>query len=225
LPNGGGYTICGLYDITPTKFGQVDNVITRSKNFGEQSQVFDGVDISVNARLPRGVLIQGGTSTGRTRTNRCFAVDSPQQLLFCDVRPPFLTQIKVLGIYPLPWWGLQTSATYQSLPGPEITASYAAPLAQIAPSLRRNLAGGARSATVPLVSPGTLYGERLHQIDLRIAKNIRKGAYRIQPQVDFYNLLNANPVFLVNNTYGANWQRPTAVLSGRLVKFGVQFDF
>src|SRR5678816_363635 len=121
--NGGGNQICGLYDLTSPRadgtvlFGRSDNVIKLADDFGKQTEVFDGIDVSVNARLAGGVRLQGGTSTGRTTTNNCFVIDSPQQLRFCDVRPPFQTQAKVLAIYPLPWWGLQTSATYQTLPG------------------------------------------------------------------------------------------------------------
>jgi hypothetical protein len=40
-----------------------------------------------------------------------------------------------------------------------------------------------------------------------------------------YNLFNANPVLALNNTFGPQWQRPTQILQGRLLKFGVQVDF
>jgi hypothetical protein len=43
--------------------------------------------------------------------------------------------------------------------------------------------------------------------------------------VDLYNSLNANPVLALNNTYGSQWQRPTQILQGRLLKLGVQIDF
>ena len=73
-------------------------------------------------------------------------------------------------------WGLQASATFQSIPGPEITANYVARNAEISPSLGRNLASGPNgTATVPLVAPGTLYGERLNQLDFRFSKNVRLG--------------------------------------------------
>ncbi len=51
LPGGGGQQICGLYDVRPAQFGRVNNSITLSNNFGEQKEVFDGVDVSVSARL------------------------------------------------------------------------------------------------------------------------------------------------------------------------------
>jgi len=42
---------------------------------------------------------------------------------------------------------------------------------------------------------------------------------------DIYNALNANTVLGINPTYGSTWLRPTAILAGRLFKFGAQFDF
>jgi hypothetical protein len=225
LPDGGGNLICGLYNITPTKFGRNDNIVTLDTRFGEQTEVYDGVDVVASARLPGGISFQGGTSTGRIATNRCFIIDSPQELRFCDVRPPFQTQIKLSGIYPLPWWGIKASAAYQSLPGPQITATWSAPAAAVT-GLGRPLSGNARTVSVPLVAPGTMFGERLHQVDVRGIKEFSVHAQtRIQLQFDVYNLLNSNAVIALNNTYGANWQQPLAVLAGRLFKFGVLLKF
>src|SRR5439155_17004 len=81
--------------------------------------------------------------------------------------------VNFTGIYTVPRVRLQVSGSFQSIPGPEITASYVASLAEIVPSLGRNLAGGARNFTVPLVSPGTIYGDRLNQIDVRFSRPIK----------------------------------------------------
>ena len=97
----------------------------------------------------------GGFDTGRTVTDNCFVVDSPQQKLNCHVAPPFSgnTQIKLNGSVPLPA-AFFVSALYQNLSGPSYTAEYAATTQQIAPSLGRDLSGGARTATVAqLVHP------------------------------------------------------------------------
>jgi hypothetical protein len=237
LPGGGGNQICGFYDINPDRFGKVDNLVTFAKNFGHQSEVFDGVDLAVNMRLPRGILLQGGSSTGHVVLDNCDLVgkvDNPASSnssgilaspsgLYCHNAPPFLTQLKFLGMIPLPWWGLMTSATFQSVPGPQITASYTVRSDQVAASLGRNLSAG--TATVQLVAPGTMFGDRLNQLDYRLTKNFTIGRVRAQGQFEFFNLLNVSPALLINNTLGPLWQQPTAVLAGRLFKFGAQFNF
>jgi hypothetical protein len=230
LPGGGGYQVCGLSDISVSKFGRTDNLITFARNFGKQTENFEGMDVSLNARMPSGIVLSGGTSTGRTKTNRCFVVDSPQELLNCAVTPPFQTQVKLLGVLPLPL-RFRVAATFQSLPGPEILASYTASNAQIAPTLGRNLASCGLAATcngtatVPLVSPGTLFGDRLNQLDFRFTKIINLGARRrVEASVDLYNSLNASAPLLWNNAFGAAW-RPTSILLARLVKFGISVDF
>ena len=115
------------------------NLVTLAKDFGEDKEIYNGVDVTLNARLPRGVVVQGGTSTGRTMTESCFVIDSPEALRNCKVTPPFQTQVKLIGVYPLPWGGIQTSATFQSLPGPADHASRVYTNAEILPSLGRNL--------------------------------------------------------------------------------------
>lgn len=224
LPGGGGYEICGLYDVTPAKFGQSDNVIDLAKNFGSQREVYDGVDVSVNARLENGLVVSGGMNTGRVLEDQCFVVDSPQQLLNCKVSPPFQPQFKGYAVYSWPWGGVQTSATFQSIPGPEITASYRVSSAAVQGSLGRPLASRG-SVSVPLIEPGTMYGDRLNQVDFRLSKILRVGGVRIQANMDLYNMFNASPVLAQNNSYGAAWQSPRVILEGRLIKFGGQVDF
>jgi hypothetical protein len=252
LPGGGGNQLCGFYDLNPARFGRVENTVTFAKNYGRMIDVYDGFDAIVNARLPRGVFLSGGLNTGRELIDNCDVVGkvdnsavttftltqsafgllpnssglgSPSTL-FCRVAPPFLTQVKLQGVYPLPWWGLQTSATFQSVPGPMVVATHVATNAEIVPSLGRNLAAGVNgTATVQLIEPGTIYGDRLNQIDFRLTKTVRVGRGRVQGQFDLYNLFNASPVTSLNTRYGPSWQQPLVILQGRLIKFGLQVDF
>ena len=98
--------------------------------------------------------------------------------------------------------------------------------AQIRGSLGRNLAAGANgTATIDLIQPGTMFGERTNQVDFRVAKILRVGRNRIKGLVDLYNVFNVNPVLTQNNTFGPAWQRPTYILPARMFKFGGQGDF
>ncbi|NHN23187.1 hypothetical protein, partial [Bacillus amyloliquefaciens] len=57
LPSGGGNQVCGFTDVTPSKFGQVNSLVTRASEFGERLSIFNGIDATVNARLPRGAFL------------------------------------------------------------------------------------------------------------------------------------------------------------------------
>jgi hypothetical protein len=228
LPGGGGYVVSGLYDIKPAKFGvPADNLLTVSKRFGKQYRHWNGVDVSVNARPRAGLLLNGGVSTGRATTDNCDVVtklDNPSPL-YCHTQENFLTQVKVYGVYTVPRIDLQVSGSFQNTPGPQITASYVATNAEVQPSLGRPLAGGARNVTVNLIEPGTMYGARLTQVDLRIGKILRVRGVRVTPTLDLYNLLNANTVLSQSNVYGTAWQRPQSVLAARFAKVGLQLNF
>ena len=85
-----------------------------------------------------------------------------------------------------------------------------------------------------MVTPQTNfpYG-RNNQLDFRLAKDFQfKERWKVEPTVDFYNLLNASPILSIATgfnqtapgTAGA-WQNVTGLLPGRLIKFGVHLDF
>ena len=51
LPGGGGYVVGGLYDVVPDKAGHVNNFVADSGTYGAWTQQFNGVDVSINARV------------------------------------------------------------------------------------------------------------------------------------------------------------------------------
>lgn len=234
LPGGGGYQICDLYDVKPAKFGQVQNQVNRTSDYGEQID-WRGVDATVNMRL-QGATLSGGLSTGSRHTNDCAVVDLPS-VLYCDVKQPWQTQIKLLGLYPLPWWGLQLSGVYQNLPGENLNATAAYTNAQIRPSLGRDRSAGAAGVViVPLIPAygvgvfgartfGTEYLPRQSQIDLRVAKAFQFGRYNITTGVDLFNLLNGNGIQLYNNRVNQSWPKPVTVQPARSVAVNAVVNF
>jgi len=232
-----GQQLCGFYDINPGKFGQVENLVTDASHYGKQTEVYNGADAVINARLPGGVTVTGGWNIGTSiqtgvvaagnatsRTNSCFVVDSPQALVNCDVRNPYQQRVKVSGSVPLPRDFL-LAAVFQNLPGVNYGAFYTVTTAAIAPSLGRPLAGGTRSVTIDVLPPFSAFGPRMSQLDLRLAKKFAVKRTRLQLNFDLYNVMNANDIVGYNNTYGAKWLQPTQILDARLAKFSVQLDF
>ena len=226
LPNGGGYEICGLYDIKPEKFGQNDAFFTRSDTFGDVKLSNHFFNVTVDGRLQNGINFGGGIDTGKTSQDRCFVVDSPQDLLYCNTVTPWSgqTQLKLFGSVPLPYDFL-VSAAYQNLSGDTYVADFAYTSAQIEPSLGRPLSGGARTATVPLVDEQVIFADRTTRLDFRVSKIINYNRFRFQINFDAYNLANSSVVRTVNGTYGSRWGAPNAIIDPRLMQIGGQIDF
>jgi hypothetical protein len=226
LPNGGGYQVCGLADVKPGKYGQVQNYVTGSSQFGKFVSSNDFLNVNIDARLAHNVTIGGGADTGRTVQDRCFVVDSPQDLLNCRVVTPFTaqTQVKLHGVFPFKA-GVVASFAWQNLSGTSFDANYVATTAEVAQTLGRPLAGGVQSITVPLVPPQTLFEDRISRLDLRLSKAFRFNRFRFQANLDAYNALNANSVRAVIGNYGSRWQTPAQILDARLIQLGGSVSF
>jgi hypothetical protein len=224
---GGAVTLTELYDVNPAKFGQVNNLVTTASNFGEQVQQFNGVDLTMSVRLAA-TQIQGGISRGTMTNDTCDVIpkiDNPSTL-YCHTEDT-TTQLKFLGSYMIPRIDVQIGATFQSVDGPVIAANYAVPTAVIATTLGRPLSGGAANATVNLIEPFTMRGDRINQLDLRLAKVLNLAGTRLQLGIDFYNALNSSVVQTENPNFvpGGAWRVPTLILDARLIKFSGQLNF
>jgi len=134
---------------------------------------------------------------------------------------PWLTQAKVLGTLTLPW-DINLGASLQSTPGNEITAAYTVTSAQVT-GLGRPLTNG--TFTVPLIQPASMFGDRVLQLDVRVAKAFKVQGSRIRAMLDMGNLTNSSTVLLQNNTYGANWLRPAYIIPGRIFKPSIEVTF
>ena len=202
LPGGGGHEVCGLFDVSPALFGRVNNVVRPASEYGENEVVNNFFNVSFDARLGADIQLGGGVDAGQGVSDRCYVVDSPQDMLNCRIVTPFSaqTQIKLYGSFHLPG-DIYVSGVFQNSSGPEIQANFAAPNSLIRDSLGRDLAAcrgvaNCRSTarhtsacsietslnrqspvctavpTVPLVAPQTLFDGRRTQLDLRFSKHL-----------------------------------------------------
>ena len=249
LPGGGGYVVSGLYDVVPEKAGQVNNLVTDSEQYGRWYQHFNGVDVTINARIGRSLTLVGGTSTGQTVADNCDVRASLPELAttttgtsafgaglmtsavtttspYCHVAFGMLTQVRGLSAYTVPKIDVQLAATFQSKPGALLAANYAVPNSLVVQSLGRDLSGNAPNVTVNLVAPGTMYGDRINELDLRLAKTLRFGRSRTHVGLEIYNLLNSSAVLTYNNTFvpGGTWLQPLAILTPRFFKISAEIE-
>jgi hypothetical protein len=83
------------------------------------------------------------------------------------------------------------------------------------------------NVTVNLVEPGSMYGDRLNQLDFRIAKIVRFGRTRTTVGADLYNVMNSSAVLTYNNGFvpGGPWLQPLTVLTGRFARISAELTF
>jgi hypothetical protein len=238
LPGGGGQQLCNLYDVNTSGAGKVDNLIIHAPE-GTQTEVFNGIDVSINARISRAFL-RGGVSFGNTAYNACGSPDTP--LLgggptaqgavpggFCEYSMPWegQTQVKVQASVPLPL-GVTVAATFLNAPGIPNNAQRSYSSAEVARTLGRGLTNTAFQ-NITIVEPNTLFEDRWTQIDLRFGRPVRIDRVTVSPRFDIYNVTNTNTVVGAVSAYSefvpTLWRRPFEIFTARLFKFGVSVDW
>jgi hypothetical protein len=242
----GDINTTGFYNINPGVLS--NNQQGRSVTMFPESHVYDhwfGYDIGLNARLPHGVIFQGGLSTGHQTTDFCDVQDPAKagdkalvemlggtsSVATCHMTQNWLPQVKLFGSYTVPKIDVQLGASFQSIPGVEYSASYAAPNTDLARpvadgGLGRLPSGGTaiQTTNVNLVQPGSLYGPRFNQIDARLGKVLRFGRTKSVVSLDLFNVLNSDTVSTASGTY-TTWLAPGAVVAPRLMKVSMTIDF
>jgi carboxypeptidase family protein len=255
LPGGGGYPI-RIYQASNAALAvAASNYITFQTDFGpEQTNYWQGVDLTLNARTRWGMMLSGGTSTGRSVTDDCATtvrIDSPDPRNCRDV-DPFQTTLRGFASYTIPRIDVLVSGTFRSQPEVERLANLNLPNTSTSPACAPNPAAcvtlqsllgrlptgqtATGTQTINLIDNDhrLFSGERRTQIDMRFAKVLRFGSTRADIGVDLANLLNTNYVTTWDNTYqysigntgqGGTWNNPTAIYAPRFVRLNFTVGF
>jgi Carboxypeptidase regulatory-like domain len=234
LPGGGGGQVGPLYNKTPAAFTRVQDLLVKTtKDVGDDTRVFNGVDVTFNVRTVKGFSFSGGTSTGKVVNDWCAvraAVPEAAQFTlnpYCHVESPFQTSFNGQASYIVPKVDVLISGVYRdrpilngtpnnastdqlggSLPANLTFTATDATGTAIAQQIGRPLTGG--PFTVNLVTPGTLYGggdvygARNRSMDLSLKKIIRMGRRRLTAGLDIYNLTNSDTTLFYNAVFVPN---------------------
>jgi hypothetical protein len=244
LPNGGGYQVPGIYNITAAaSLIAPSNVQSAANTFGSYRRYWDGFDVTAQARLRNGLTLQGGTSTGRTVQDSCESravvpeglgtpatqTNTNGSLInpYCRTVEPMLTTFKGIASYIIPRVDVNVSGTFSSRPGVSLAANVTYTQADLATrsTLGRTLVG-ANTITINVLEPNTVFGDRIDQLDLRIGKILRFGRTRTNLNLDIVNALNSNDNLTYSATFNpSTWPAPASVITARLFRVSAQLDF
>jgi hypothetical protein len=243
-----------MYNVSSAKVSQVLSLDT---NAPSRRKWYNSFEVAVNARLPHSATLFAGTATERTLVQACDEQSNPNNLLYCDQTQsgiPWLTSLKVGGTITVPF-NLQVSGIFQSyrytLGSAALTGSYTnsattspvgtGPVWLITPTTRypANCPGACTpgalvdpgmtvaSLSVPLQAPGTVFSDRINQLDLTIGRWFTAGGVRFQPEASVFNALNGSAVISVRslNYLTSSYLQPSSILSARILRIGVQVKF
>jgi hypothetical protein len=205
--------------------------------------VFETYEFNLNAKLPKGVTLSGGTQTDRTRQDTCSRTDDPNTRILCndsDLGLPWQTTYKLYGTYPLPWAGLQLSGVFNSyaplfLPGTGNSTWLISPATRYAANCLGQCVPGAlvipnmtvAQLTVPLSPRNTQRLDRTNQMDFSISKSLKFGGSQLRGRFDVFNAFNSSAIQTVRsaNVGTAAFRQPATILEGRTLRAGVQLFF
>ena len=209
-----------IYNLSRSKQGLVDLLDTNATDRSTARVNYNGLELSFNARLPRGGSVFGGWSADKLVTVACASFD-PNTFRYCDQSQygiPFRHDFKFAGSYPI-IWGVQVGAMLQSYAGLPLAVNWT-PAASVFPGGQRT-----QSVTINLIQPGSQYLDRWSQLDVSFRKTFKVGKYRVDGALDMFNATNSNVVLAQNQAFGSTLGQPQAVLQGRLLRLSSQLKF
>jgi hypothetical protein len=172
----------------------------------------------------------------RTLNVSCFSPDNPNSLRFCDDRQnglAFRKTLKLAGTIPLPW-GVTFSGALQSNQAPNSSRVMTATrgTTRYPETCPAPCPAGAvilpstifyqTTLTVDLAPGGAVFNERITQLDLKASKTFRIGRVSVSPQLEAFNVFNADTIvsYLSTNVLATSFLQPNSIVQPRMVGFG-----
>jgi hypothetical protein len=229
LPDGGGYTVRGITNPKASFPPGRPSAVTIMQ---ELEYTYNGFDTNFTWRGPRGIRLNGGTSTGRAVRDQCRTeLDAPNVKArdgnnpACNPYQRWDTNLRGTASYTIPKIDVLASTVFQWRPGVQRDATMtvskndviwepnsAARATQACTGAQAGQVGcftpqgttvTATTYQVNLLDPGDLYGEGYFIADLKLAKNIRFAKKRVNVGADIYNLFNNDAVRAYEPTFPA----------------------
>lgn len=228
VPNGPGGTLANpkptsvtVYNVAAAVNSAVDNV---RDNQDYLDQTYHGVEFTATKRMSRNWQMQAGYTLGRNRGGVTNGTDlndpnvtQPEGIVGNDSVHAF----RLSGSYTLPWdFNLAGSMIANS--GYPFQSTYVVSRALAA---TQGVTLTRASQTVVLSERGKERFGAVRMFDVRLSRTFRFGTRSIAPQVDFFNITNADQTVSQTNAVGSNYKFPAEILAPRIIRVGLAINF
>ena len=235
IPNGPGGTVANPKPMTVTVYNLAANLASAQNNVRDNQDYLDttyhGVEFTANKRVSGnwqmvagltigqntgGVDTSGGQS-GTADLNDPNNTTYPDGIIGSDSQVAF----RLSGSYTLPW-DVSLAGTFIANSGYPYVSTASVSRAQAAAA---GVTLTRATQTVLLSQRGDERFDAVRMLDLRLSKTFRFGTRRISPQVDVFNITNADTATGNNATIGSTYLFPSEILAPRIIRLGLAIDF
>jgi hypothetical protein len=239
IPNGPGGTLANPVPMTvtayniPTAYTSLNDTVRDNEDYLDTT--YHGVEFTGTKRLSKGWQMQAGLTIGRNRGGISFATNATSgQSSSIDLNDPNITlrpegivgndsqvAFRLSGSYILPY-DINLAGSMISNNGYPYHSSYSITRA-FAATQGVTLTRGTQ--VVPLSDRGDERFDSVTMLDLRLSRQFRFGSRSITPQVDIFNLTNADTAVALNTGVGSSYLFPSEILSPRIIRVGFSLNF
>lgn len=217
-----------IYNLTGAPLGDLNQHL-EDYTSPNNTQTYNGYDVTVASRLPNGGSVSGGISIGHTISVTCDVADA-NSLRFCDESEfdiPWYPVYKVNGAYPLPYGFRVSGVLMAEITTQNVNNTYLINRT-IVPSLVQT------SVNPRLDPPGTFSLPRDILFNMGFSRTFTFQKIKLLPTLDIFNVFNSNNVQSRVTAFGPNGRlldtgefvgNSNTNMTGRLARLQMQVQF
>ncbi len=235
IPNGPGGTLAAPKPVTVTIYNLNSALASAQNNVRDNQEYLDttyqGVEFTANKRfsdnwqMVAGLTIGKNTGGVNVNTGQSATADlnDPNNTTYPDgiIGSDSQVAFRLSGSYRLPW-DVNVAGTLISNSGYPYVSTASVTRAQ---ALAAGVNMTRATQTVLLSNRGDERLDAVTMVDLRLSKSFRFGSRSLTPQVDFFNIGNADTATGVNGVVGSTYLFPSEILSPRIIRVGFSLNF
>ncbi|MFN7979339.1 MAG: carboxypeptidase regulatory-like domain-containing protein [Vicinamibacterales bacterium] len=234
IPNGPGGTVANPKPTTVTIYNLAANLASAQNNIRDNQDYLDttyqGVEFTANKRFSNKWQMVAGLTLGKNTGGVNAAggqngndLNDPNNTTYPDgiIGSDSQVAFRLSGSYTLPW-DISFAGTVVANSGYPYVSTASVTRAQAAAA---GVTLTRATQTVLLSKRGDERFDAVKMLDLRLSKTFRFGSRRISPQIDVFNINNANTAVGNNATIGSSYLFPSELLAPRIIRLGLAIDF